>query len=271
MTRLLSDFARYDIESDVEGMAKALASHAEMSAASFARHHFVSDIPYGPGPAERIDMVMPAGGASEIVVYLHGGFWKAGRKEGRAYLADGILARGYGFANVEYPLAPGTSLDRIVESAERALALLYRIAGQERRLLITGNSAGGHLASVITSLESLARTGVPSEAISGLISISGVHDVRPMMEMPPRDWLGIDEPTAARLSPVLMSYASDLPVLLSIGGEELPGFFDQLYCFEAKLSTGRQSVTREVYAGEDHLSVIARLPEMIDSIKSRIS
>jgi len=262
--------ADFDVESDQEGMARMLAHYAALSTAAYERLTGSRDLRYGSDPAERLDVFQPAGQSRGVVVFFHGGWWRSGSKEGRAFLAEALLRDGFHYVNVEYPLAPEASLPRIVESAERALAWVAReiggYGGDPSRLFVTGNSAGGHLAATVSSLESLERSGVPAGSLRGLVGISGLYDLEPLLALEPNGWLRLDAATGAALSPVHRRYPSGLPVLLPWGSREPDGFRDQAALFHDRLAAAGHPVERREVAGEDHLTIIAHLPEFLASL-----
>ncbi len=54
------------------------------------------DVPYGPGPRERMDIIFPtriAKGAP-LHMFIHGGYWRSGNKEEHRLMAAPALAMG---------------------------------------------------------------------------------------------------------------------------------------------------------------------------------
>ena len=73
----------------------AEAFRQRMTAAGRAR----LDIAYGDGARERFDLFLPDGGAQGLVVFVHGGYWRAFGKSDWSHLADGTLQRGWAVAS----------------------------------------------------------------------------------------------------------------------------------------------------------------------------
>jgi acetyl esterase/lipase len=68
------------------------------------------DIPYGTGDAERLDVFHPDGAAAlPTIVWVHGGAWIAGSKEGVSNYLRVIAGRGYTAIAVEYSTGYGTA------------------------------------------------------------------------------------------------------------------------------------------------------------------
>ncbi len=264
-------FTDYDIEADVEAFERALSVYNKLSEATFARTTWQRDLNYGEHPDERLDIASPEDGSDRIVIYFHGGWWRSGRKEGRAFLAEEFLQLGYHFVNVEYPLAPQASLPDIVASAERAVGYVYKMfvdqGRKPRSLVITGNSAGGHLAACVCSNEALARISVPSDVVTSVLSVSGIFDLRPLMDLPPNGWLKLNDETARDFSPIELSYPPTLKVRLVVGGAEPKGFAEQTDAFESLLKRRGMDVRSHLEPGHDHMQIIARIPHLFDQMR----
>ncbi|MFJ9244671.1 alpha/beta hydrolase [Streptomyces sp. NPDC101776] len=155
---------------------------------------------YGDHPDQVIDFYVPRGErvpgeAAPLVVVLHGGAWRA--PYDRAHItpfADFLARRGFAVANVEYrrgtegaaggPVAgrwPDTFDD--VAAALDALPALVREAlpqADPRRTVVTGHSAGGHLALWAAARHVLPkdapwRTDAPA-ALRGVVALAPIAD-----------------------------------------------------------------------------------------------
>lgn len=118
-----------------------------------------------------------------VLVQIHGGGWVIGRKEDQGLPLMHLLARrGWVCFNVEYRLSPkATFPDHIVDVKEavawvRAHAAEY--GGDASRLVITGGSAGGHLASLAALTPGVNQPGFEDAdtSVAGCASMYGVYD-----------------------------------------------------------------------------------------------
>jgi arylformamidase len=265
MTRY--DDTDFDVESDQAELGRVLARYADLSTQAFAEHRCIKDVSYGDRPAQRLDIFLPEIPVQDIVIFFHGGWWRSGTKETRAFLAPPILEAGSAFVSVEYPLAPATQLADIVACAAKAVAWVYQhFAPQSVTppfLTLCGNSAGAHLAACVASLEELARIGVPAHSVHRLVGLSGLYDLAPLRPLFTKEWIDFTDGLVAGQSPMLRSYAPGLQIGLYAGSLEPRGFQDQTLGFAAVLRDCGHAVQSGLIAGEDHLSIIARLPEIV--------
>lgn len=228
----------------------------------------------------KVDLYLPAGRKDyPVVLFVHGGGWSHGDKKfwfdlygrlGRAFAEKGI-----GVAVTNYRLAPETKgLDQAKDVA-RAFAWLYRnigkYGGRADALFLAGHSAGGHLVSLIASDEHYLRDeGIDPKVIRGVISVSGVYDVRPELFLF-ASVFGRDSETRRLASPVTHVKAGLPPFLLLHGDLELPycdatwadKFYDALH--DAQVDCKVCPISKR-----DHLSIIAKVSEANDPAQRAI-
>ncbi len=64
------------------------------------------DLSYGPAPRNRLDIFHPEGTVRGVIVFVHGGYWRAFDKSYWSHFAAGPLARGWCVAMPSYTLVP---------------------------------------------------------------------------------------------------------------------------------------------------------------------
>lgn len=107
--------------------------------------------------ALKLDVWYPRDNATPTptLVYIHGGGWIFGSKEGAVYQFLPFLEKGWRVVNVEYRMAGNSLAPGAVEDTRCALRWIFRNAKQYNfdtsKIVLTGHSAGGHL-SLITAM-----------------------------------------------------------------------------------------------------------------------
>ena len=172
------------------------------------------------------------------LVYFHGGGWVQGSKEASSLTFLPFLNMGWNVVNVEYRLAKVSLAPAAVQDALCALRWVYR-NGKEynmdvSRLVVMGNSAGGHLALTTgmtpasEGLDSLCP-GTEELKVAAIINWYGITDVNELLAgANVRNfavaWLGgmpNREEIAKRVSPLTYVRAG-LPPIISIQGDADP-------------------------------------------------
>ncbi|HXZ79645.1 MAG TPA: alpha/beta hydrolase [Terriglobales bacterium] len=116
------------------------------------------DLAYGDGKDEVFDLYYPEGtnAPRPTIVWVHGGGFVAGNKNGIANYMKILAGRGYTMVAVEYSKAPGATYPKPVEQVNTALGFLVRHAGDFKidpaMIILAGDSAGAHHASQVALL-----------------------------------------------------------------------------------------------------------------------
>ena len=172
------------------------------------------------------------------LIFIHGGGWVGGSKEQSVLSLFPWLEMGWNVVNVEYRLGRVAMAPAAVEDC---LCALRYIAAQAKtynidtnRLVLTGESAGGHLAlttGIIPESAGLDRQcpGAPLPKVAAIVDWYGITDVVDLLDGPNRktyavQWLGSmpnREEIARRVSPLTYVRAG-LPPVLAIQGDADP-------------------------------------------------
>jgi arylformamidase len=211
-------------------------------------------IPYGPHEREAFDLFHPVGKARGLVVFVHGGYWLRNHRSMWSHLAAGPLAEGWAVAMPSYVLAPEVRISRITRQIATAIdAAAARIDGPIR---LSGHSAGGHLVSRMLCADIAAGRAFDGRIVR-VVSISGLHDLRPLMRTSMNADLGLDLVEATAESAALHGDVRQVPVTAWVGGAESRAFHDQA----ALLAANWPFATAHVDPGHSHFSVIDALTD----------
>lgn len=205
-------------------------------------------IAYGSEPRNQLDLFLPEGTPKGLVVFVHGGYWMALNNSYWSHLAGGSIAHGYAVAMPSYTLCPDIRVGGIV--AEIGAAIGKAAAQVEGPVMLTGHSAGGHLVSRMVC-ETTPLSASVAARIGNVVSISGVHDLRPLMNTGMNETLGIDEAEALAESPALLRPMEGARITCWAGGGERAEFLRQ-NALLANIWTGLGAATSAVVEPDRH-------------------
>lgn len=187
---------------------------------------------YGPAPLQKLDFWhAPHGNPAPLVVFVHGGGWKRGDKQGATALAEvaHLTARGYAFASVDYRLVPNATVEQQAADVAAAVAWLRAHAGQlgidTARIVLMGHSAGAHLVALAgTDPRYFEAAGMALTDVRGVIALDGAcYDVprqlgegKRLMAASYRAAFGSDPVRQRALSPTFNVAAPNAPAFLLI-------------------------------------------------------
>jgi acetyl esterase/lipase len=223
------------------------------------------DVAYGPYRENVLNVLRPRWGAKKGrpgVVVFHGGAWQFGNRDEmidrvcRRYLRHGFVV-----ANVEYR----RGVEPAAEDAVNALEWFWRQAptygADSNRIVVTGESAGGHLA-LIAAFRSRAH-------VAAVVNFYGVTDLTALLDRAAiRRALPAENPDAAalRLSPIHY-IRSGLPPVLSIHGtadRDVPP--SQTVCLTQRIREAGGDASRLSIEGAQHGFTAEQLDTAYDAV-----
>ena len=214
------------------------------------------DIPYGTSPRARYDLFLPGGAPQGLVVFVHGGYWLKFDKSFWSHLAAGPVARGWAVALPSYTLAPEAPLPAM--TAEIAAAITHAGATTKGPIRLAGHSAGGHLVTRMICDDSPLAPDLMAR-LAHVVSISGLHDLRPLQATAMNASLGLSAGVAAQESAALHAPAPGIAVTAWVGGHERPEFLRQSALLREAWSRQGASIELAVAPQRHHFDVIDAL------------
>jgi arylformamidase len=223
------------------------------------------DLSYGPLERERLDFFPAADGAKgPILVFFHGGYWQRGDKSVYSFLAEPFVKNGVSVALVNYDRCPSVRISDITPQARRALAWVWRNAGElgvsPDKLYVMGHSAGGHITARMMATQWPAiGEDLPRDMLKGGIPISGLFELEPLRFTSINDGVRMDQAEAAAESPMNHRPVTDAPQLVVCGGAEPDEFHRQSDVYVETFTTAGRRMERYTVPMCDHFDELNEL------------
>ena len=191
------------------------------------------DVAYGLSAGEKLDVFPAANTDASVLVFIHGGYWRALDKSDHSFVAPVFTAQGACVVIANYDLCPAVTIPDITVQMVRALSWVYRhiaqYGGDPKRITVVGHSAGGHLAAMLLACDWQGFSAdLPKTPVQNALSISGIFDLRPLRCTPfLADSLKLTQADACKASPALLPRPASGVLHAVAGGRESAEFLRQ--------------------------------------------
>ncbi len=257
--------AQYNAGAAVPDYAAYLARYQSSSAATREAIPCILNVPYGPTRAETLDIFPAENPGAPVLVFLHGGYWRALSASDFSFVARGPRQHGLTTVVVNYDLCPWVTIDEVVRQIRAGLAWVYRHIGEHgadpQRIIVSGHSAGGQLTAMSLLTPWADRYGLPDDLVKVALPISGLYDLAPLRYSYLQPALQLDEGLVARNSALLQPQVRRLPVMVAWGEQESDEFVRQSHAYAQCLADAGCQVERHASAGAHHFSVLDEFEE----------
>lgn len=214
----------YDNRGYVPNIEELIAKLPKKAADYRSKSNCKLDVSYGATERMIYDMFMPESAPKGVVVFIHGGYWHLTNKSVWSHLAKGAVDRGWAVIVPSYELCPDVKISDITAMIGNAINQAVRDI--EGPIVLSGHSAGGHLVCEMMSEGSPLDVDVLAR-IKNVVSISGLSDLRPLLNTKMNDVLGLNLQTASAASPALKMPYKNIPLLAWVGAAERSEFLRQ--------------------------------------------
>lgn len=233
---------QYQVGATVPNLAEILQEYERLSRQARENLACHLAIRYGPTPPERLDIFPVAEAmAAPVLVYFHGGYWRALDSSDSAFMAETFTRGGICVVAVNYALAPGVTLDEIVRQCRAAVLWvadnIARYGGDPGQIHIAGSSAGAHLAAMVGSETWGDAFDRPPPPLASLTLLSGIYDLSVIRLTFVNAWLSLDAEDAHRNSPINFLPSPRLPIIASYGENEPDEFKRQTESYISAVRT----------------------------------
>lgn len=192
--------------------------------ADFSHLQVHCGLAYGEHRLQRFDVFSPQGAKhAPILIFWHGGGWTNGYREYVHFMAQHVCALGIILIAPSYRLVTTHKLPAAYEDALACLTQVHARAlefgGDAQRILLSGHSAGGHLASLVA----LRRQSPRQSSIRACLPISAIMDLHHPSPVPgsleERVYtMVLNEPLDdAVMSPICWAAGCQTPMELTVG------------------------------------------------------
>lgn len=208
------------------------------------------DLAYGPRERNAWDLYPAADPAAPCLVFIHGGYWQRNGRHSFACCMEGAMARGWSTALPGYTLAPEASLPEIVAEMRAALDWFaaHRAAhGMTGKVILSGWSAGGHLAAMLAD----------HPVVHAVLAISGIFDVARIRDTYLNAALKLTDADIAACSP--MRALPKRRICVAWGAVELPELVRQSTEFAAARAAAGLPGGALAVAGANHFTIMESL------------
>lgn len=255
--------AQYNNRARVADSAAYLERWARRSAEARASQRCELELPYGEEPGEMLD-VFPAGGtsgAAPVLVFIHGGYWRALDKRDVSFVAPPFTQAGACVVIPNYALAPAVTVPQITLQMVRAVAWTFhhiaRHGGDPRRITVAGHSAGGQLATMMLACQWTRHDArLPAQTVRSALAISALHDLDPIMRTPfLQESLRLTPGQVAMASPARLPAPPHGTLYTVAGGDETGEYIRQNRLIQERWGPQRVPVCEPVL-GRNHFSVL---------------
>ena len=226
-----------------------------------------TDIAFGSQPRQQLDLYRPAnvgcdgqGSRLPIIVFIYGGSWQAGDKDGYAFVGRALAARGFLVMIPDYRLVPQVRFPAFLQDNAAAvrwvIANAPRYGGDPERIVVMGHSAGAYNAAML-ALDP-RWLGPARRAIKGFVGLAGPYDFLPLEGPVTKAAFG-QEPNLGTTQPINFASTDDPPALLLHGAKDsrvLPRNSQRLH---ARLAQAGADARIRIYPRVGHVGIVTAL------------
>jgi arylformamidase len=269
------DRARIDAEYDPELSAGSRVPYVEWYAreSELARQRLACqlNVKYGPTADESFDAFPSERANSPVLVFIHGGYWRALSRHEFSFVAQGFVPHDFTVVVTDYSLCPDVSIGQISQQSRAALMRVAETAstfnGDPRRIFVCGHSAGAQQVGMLLAARS---PGAPALPLRGGIAISGLFDIRPLKNSWLQSTLRLNDDLAWRESPIFHVPPNSVPLMLSVGGRETSAFHAQSANFNAARHESGLQVETYSQPGCNHYETVYGLGDSTSALSGAI-
>lgn len=222
-----------------------------------------SDIAYGDGPRRQLDIYAPVAtgkGRLPVIMFIYGGSWANGTREGYHFAARALSAAGFVTVVPDYRLVPDVYFPGFIEDCAAALRWTRvhaaEYGGDPDRIVLVGHSAGAYNAAMLALDPRFL--GRDRAAIKGFAGLAGPYDFLPLDGAISARTFG-RWPRPEETQPIHYADASAPPMLLLHGSDDDTVWPKNSINLDRKLRSLGVASELKVYPGLGHVGIVTAL------------
>lgn len=236
-------------------------------AAAYRAAHAPRKLVYGPGPRNVLDL-FDGDGDGPIVVFIHGGYWQALDGSSSSHCARGLNGHGISVAVPSYDLCPQVTVDTIIQEMRDAMRELAKLG---TRLVVSGHSAGGHLAACMLATDWPGLDpALPGDLVIAAYAISGLFDLEPLVGTSINKALQLDRAAARAASPLFWAPPKGRSLDAVVGGNESAEYLRQSRTMAEQWGAAGVATRYDTVADANHFTAIAPLADPASAMVARL-
>jgi acetyl esterase/lipase len=239
------------------------------------------DLIYGrsQGSALLADIAYPETGQDlPAIIYVHGGRWQGGsRNGGNALDVEQWAGLGFFAMTIDFRLVSGSPAPAPYQDVLTAVRWMHAHADEYRvdpdRIYLIGNSSGGHLVSLVATLgdgpfEKLGGWEDERSDVRAVISVSGAYDINALLSWGEL-WSAV-EADRTLASPIRQVTSATRPILLLHSEDDQAVPFSQAQDMDAALTAAGVRHRFVRYQDRGHMSISDEVIEQARAFMAEI-
>lgn len=220
-----------------------------------------ANLAFGEHPRQRLDVYAPKGARGlPIMVFIYGGSWNSGTKDGYAFVGRALAAQGFVTVIPDYRLTPEVVFPAFLQDNAAAVrwarANAASYGGDPDRIVLAGHSAGAYNAAML-ALDP-QWLGPDRQAVRGFAGLAGPYDFLPLQWAVTKATFG-QAPDLPATQPVNFGRAGDPPVFLASGAKDGTVYPRNSEALAAKLRAAGVPVEYKLYPNIGHVGIATAL------------
>ena len=244
-----------------------LKSSLEKAKASKSNLHGIFDLKYGSSFLQSMDVFFNKNEnyIAPIHIFIHGGYWRGLDKAYHTHMAIPFTKNNICFFNVNYDLCPKVKLSDIKNQIISAILWIYKNAksfyADNQNIVISGHSAGAHLASLMLSVE-WDKYGIDKSVFKGIGLISGIFNTEMVLNLKVNQEIGLTDKEALLNNSFKKEPKIVIPTIISYGAKEPCLWIQQSQEFACHLNKYDFNCQIIVCKNDNHFTLIDTLANL---------